>query len=502
VGATSIEDDIYPMGGFGFGERPAKPAGCGLPICDSAQILPTDLYCRDHDRFLPFSRLTSAGRVFAVALVAFLVYGSVELTALLDSAVPVSLAYILVALGAIALPLRNFLTTCWVTVVLWLAISGLALSFQFTDTHFHAVTAATFLLVVMTATTLLSMFYAGPLDEDAVGIASGLVARGVIGVIGAVAIGFASALAGKAWRAEGLPVGRVAFFAAVILGAGSIVTAIVGGFVHGAMRIRRDVRGIQGPRRLKPVTWRVSVSSPRPRQGRSPIDRIAEVVTLALHRTSAMVTKALVSVCRVSVNFLLTAANVLVARAVDLINWGVKALVLTLRCIAAGVADTIWLGYRALVSAVMSVLWAATFVLVPVGALAGAGLFLVGSAEETRRYIAAGSLSVLLRIIVLQLMALGLATVAWITLASQPWRESQRSAQRSANGTAPYLLLFVAAGGWLLGLPGTLGHGPIRVGFLTLTSTGLIVVALLLRPLLNRVQSQAGDDAGDHPAQG
>jgi hypothetical protein len=50
----------------------------------------------------------------------------------------------------------------------------------------------------------------------------------------------------------------------------------------------------------------------------------------------------------------------------------------------------------------------------------------------------------------------------------------------------------VAAGGWLLGLPGTFGYGPIRVGFLTLTSTALIIVALVLRPLLNRVQGQSG----------
>jgi uncharacterized membrane protein YhaH (DUF805 family) len=138
----------------------------------------------------------------------------------------------------------------------------------------------------------------------------------------------------------------------------------------------------------------------------------------------------------------------------------------------------------------VALVWAAIFVLVPVSALAGAGLLVAISADETRRYIATGALSVLLQIIVVQFLALLLATVAWIMLASQRRRDSLASAQSSATITVPYLLLFVAAGGWLLGLPGTFGHGPIRVGFLTLTSTALIVVALVLRPWLNRMQAR------------
>jgi hypothetical protein len=73
-------------------------------------------------------------------------------------------------------------------------------------------------------------------------------------------------------------------------------------------------------------------------------------------------------------------------------------------------------------------------------------------------------------------------------------RDSRVSAKSSATITAPYLLLFVAAGGWLLGLPGTFGYGPIRVGFLTLTSTALIVIALVLRP-----RSAAGQGHGGLP---
>jgi hypothetical protein len=106
-----------------------------------------------------------------------------------------------------------------VTAALWLAISGLALAFPLTDAHFHPVAAAAFLLVVMTGTTLLSMFYAAPLDEDAAGIASGLAVRQLLGAMGALAIGFASPLADRVWQAQGPAIGRVAFFAAAILAA-------------------------------------------------------------------------------------------------------------------------------------------------------------------------------------------------------------------------------------------------------------------------------------------
>jgi hypothetical protein len=84
------------------------------------------------------------------------------------------------------------------------------LAFPLTDAHFHAVAAAAFLLVVMTGTTLLSMFYAAPLDQDVAGIASGLAVRLLLGAMGALAIGFASPLADRVWQAQGPAIGRVA----------------------------------------------------------------------------------------------------------------------------------------------------------------------------------------------------------------------------------------------------------------------------------------------------
>jgi hypothetical protein len=506
VAAIGVQDDIdrdtYSTGAFGFGERPEEAVGCDIEGCAAARIRPTDLYCK-HDRFLPFLRMSGAAKVFVVALVAFLVYGSVELTAQLDSAVPVNLGYILVGLGAIALPLRKFRRTCWMTAALWLAISGLALAFPLTDAHFHAVAATAFLLVVLTGTTLVSMFYAGPLDKDAAGVASGLAGRQLLGAMGALAIGLASPLADRVWQAQGPAIGRVAFFAAAILAAGTLVTAIVGGFVKSSKRpdADRDVWQKELPEKPEREPRRTKATAQRAHRERSQGGGIAGILVRVLERLADILVRAadwlwvllynMKEVIRtVSIHVLRTVAYVIKKLVFSFVNWVVNVLVLTWRYVAAGVMETVRLGRDVLKDAVLALAWATISVLVPVSALAGAGLLVASSADETRRYIATGALSVLLQIILVQFLALLLATVAWIMLASQGWGASRASAQNSATITAPYLLLFVAAGGWLLGLPGTFGYGPIRVGFLTLTSTALIVVALVLRPRLTQTPAQ------------
>jgi hypothetical protein len=278
----------------------------------------------------------------------------------------------------------------------------------------------------------------------------------------------------------------VAFFAAAILAAGTLVTAIVGGFVESAKRSDdRPVRQIGSPK--KPAR--------EPRRTKAPTARracqgILDILGQAADRLGVMLYNMKEVIRTVSIYVLRTVAYVIWKLVISLVNWVVKVLVLTWRHVAAGVKHTVRLGRDAVRDAVVALVWAAIFVLVPVSALAGAGLLVAISADETRRYIATGALSVLSQVIVVQFLALLLATVAWIMLASQRRRDSLASAQSFATITAPYLLLFVAAGGWLLGLPGTFGHGPIRVGFLTLTSTALIVVALVLRPWLNRMQAR------------
>jgi hypothetical protein len=500
LSATIAKLRLGPFGGFGSWEEHTEPSGCGLRDCDPRPISPTDLYCSSHDRFLLFSSMTSGGRVFTVMLLASLICGSFELVAYLRSSVPVDFAYVFIGLGVVALPLRSFKRTFTMTAVLWLVISGLSLAFQFTGTHFHVVTATAFLLGVTSA----SAFWAA-LDADGFamdiqnkndrpfpGGAVSLVACGLIGIAGSCVVGFAVFLTSHVWHGDESTFIQGAFWGAACFTVASVATATSVGFIYGTGRISRSVPAIKKPTRPKLKDWKVSLSSPKSRTVRNEVDRVSEVVTIAIFRTSEMALRMSVTLARATVNFLLVAGYILVRLLIEIANRIFRLIVLTIRSVVAALTTTALVIYQAWVIAYGGVAQATVNIGLPVGALAVTCLLVTGAAQETRRYIAIGSIGVLLDIIIRGVAAFALASVAWIALASEDWRRSRRSAQRSASITAPYILLFVAASGWLLGVPGTLGYGRIHVGWLTLISTGLIALAILLRPMLNRMDDQAG----------
>jgi hypothetical protein len=72
-----------------------------------------------------------------------------------------------------------------------------------------------------------------------------------------------------------------------------------------------------------------------------------------------------------------------------------------------------------------------------------------------------------------------LATLAWILLCGLPWRRYTASLVHSAGIASANGLLLLAVGGWVVGVPGLLGHGPIRVGWLTLAATAVLTAATL-----------------------
>ncbi len=499
LSTIAIWPKLGPFGGFGVWEKPANQSGCGLSGCDQKQILPTDLYCHSHDRFLPFSRMTNGERGFVIIFLAGLIYGSIELTAHLNSVIPVSLTYVLIGLCLISLPLRKFTGTFWTAVTLWLLVSAFGLAFQYAGRHFHVIISTAFLLILISVS---AVWAASEADEAAMAIykkisgaspggASSLVACGLIGVLASLAVALGVIINGRIWHGDESSITNGTFVAAVCFAAATILAAIAVGFIYGAGRIRRHVPVIKQPRRPSLKGWSVNLPKPAIRQASNVIDRISEAAILTVFRTSEIVLRASVALARGIVNFLLIAMYILVRLFVAVVNGITRILVLTLRAIAAALATAGRVVYRACVSASVGVVRVTVNMGLPVGAFAVASLLTIGSAKETRRYIMADSPGILLDTIGLISIALLLATIAWMALASQDWLRSQRSAQHSAGRTAPYVLLFVAIGGWLLGLPGTiLGYGRIHVGWVTLTSTGLIVMAIILRPVLNRIGSQ------------
>jgi hypothetical protein len=499
LSTTTTKSKLGPFGGFGVWERPGEQSGCGLPKCDKRLISPTDLYCHSHDRFLLFMELTSGERGFIIALLSVLIYGSVELTAQLNSVIPVDLSYTLIGLCVISLPLRKFAGTCWMAAVLWLLTSAFSLAFQFTGDHFRVVISTAFLLILV---SLSAVWAVSDADEASIAIhkripgpfpagAASLIACGLIGAVASLVVGLAAIGNARVWHGDESSITQGSFVAAACFMAASILVAIVIGFIFGTGRIRRDVPEIKQPRRPRLKDWSVHLSPPTRRPVYNVVDRISEAAILAIFRTSEIVLKASVSLARLTVNFLLIAMYILVRLLVAVANKIIRMVVLAFRTIVAAVAAAGRVFYRSCVSACEGIARVTVNLDLPVMTLAVASLLTAGAAEESRRYIVESSPRILLIVLVRVVIALLLATITWIALASQEWARSRRSAEHSAGRAAPYVLLFVAIGGWLLGLPGTLfGYGRIHVGWLTLTSTGLIVLAIILRPVLNRISSR------------
>jgi hypothetical protein len=159
------------VGGFGWPEKPGRIETCPQDGCVGGQILPTDLYCSNHDRFLPFVRnWTNATRMTAVVAVAALIYGCFALAAELNSWLPVFVVYAMIGLGAATFPLRLFPLTVRATILIWFVACAATLSYHLTGSHFRAIMVTTLLIAAACALGLHSgiLSVQATLDDETV----------------------------------------------------------------------------------------------------------------------------------------------------------------------------------------------------------------------------------------------------------------------------------------------------------------------------------------------
>jgi hypothetical protein len=101
-------------------EGPEPTVGCPAADCDTADMTAVDVYCRTHERFLPWVSDTPGRlRPVGVNLVRAAVCGAFVLTASLDSALPVALVGVGVGAAVVALPLRRYPTGVRFVNLLW-----------------------------------------------------------------------------------------------------------------------------------------------------------------------------------------------------------------------------------------------------------------------------------------------------------------------------------------------------------------------------------------------
>jgi hypothetical protein len=281
---------------------------------------------------------------------------------------------------------------------------------------------------------------------------------------------------------------------AVAVFALGLLSAVVAGFIDGAPRISRDIPGFRAWRGPKPVSWRVRRTTIRRRRIHTVVDRMGEVLRHALIRLADALRILSVASARTVANLFLTAIRLFVNGLIQCVNFIFRLIILVLRGIVAGIASTWWFCSNAARLVILYLLYAMVAAGLPVAALLLAAALVSESAGETRRYLISGSLVALLHFGVLAILGITALTTAWITLASQGLRLSLRSAGRSASITGPYALLLVAAGGWIVGLPGTFGHGRIHVGWVTLVSTSALAVAFVWSQFINKPQDEPEAD--------
>ncbi|MGN9909689.1 hypothetical protein ACTMTJ_19265 [Phytohabitans sp. LJ34] len=436
-------------------------AGCGEEGCDAELIDDVDVYCHSHDRFLPLAgaeprrlRPVLAFAWRAAVCLAFL------LTAAVDDALPVFLAAVALGGAVVALPLRRFGALAAYALAGWVLAGGGALLLQASDRgRLQLIWTA---LVVATAVAWLLQFAQDALERADVGSAAALVASVFAVAPAALAVSAAAVVPGARHLVD-LPTGvsNAVLVLACAAAALALLIATCGAIARtadwtlpyreGPFSRPDPPRRIATPRRRPPRRLTGAQQLPD-RIGRAVL-ALAETVAFAAHAATVMAGNALLRAwywCKVGF--------------VWAVNW-TWCWARAMTVIVAGAA-------RATLAAT---LLATRVVLVPVAALATAGWGALQFARNTTTYLTEGSLPGLFALLGAGALTAAALHVTWIALCRLPVLPAVRSAGRTASISGANGLLMVAAGGWAIGLLGTFHHGPIRVGWVTVTTTLLLV---------------------------
>ncbi|NEA32808.1 hypothetical protein [Streptomyces sp. SID13031] len=462
-------------------ERSTAVTGCQEEPCSVDDLSAVDLYCRDHDRLIPLSRyLQRRGSWIPVNLLRGAVCGAVVLAAGVESSVPLFILFVLAGLAIVAGPLYRFPVTMRTVIFVWL-LAGLAAGLL---PHFGHAAASLVRTIAVVLTLVLAMLYAGALawreQRSRGGAAAPAVTVAAFTAVPALAAGWFLAspsiglISVPDWVRHYLPIGVATGVAATLL------VAAIAGAVGGQARVNTFVAPLF-PVRREPwlVNWRVAVRRGSRSTARGAFDR-------ALAEFAARATAAIVATARGVANMLLRAAHIALVLAVRLANWICGLVVVACRRLAAAVRATAEILAEAALLA-WAVGWrTARVVVLPVLMLSAAAAGVAYGAIYTLRYLLGdgpGALGLLAVAAAGSVLAL---TVAWIALCDLPIAETSESWRRSVERVMPHLVVTLIAGAWVVGIPGTLGHGPIKVGSLTITSTVLLFVVLGVAQWRNR----------------
>ena len=158
---------------------------------------------------------------------------------------------------------------------------------------------------------------------------------------------------------------------------------------------------------------------------------------------------------------------------------------------------SLFLILRDAVRVFLSAAWVATrAVVIPTAGLVAGTWGTAAFARTALHYLTAGGWPQILPMLGYALSAAGSLTVVWLALCRLPLARSARSAVRSATVAGAWTLILIAIGGWVLGLLGMFGYGPVHIGPITLGSTAVLLSIGAVAILRDRVGSHG---APTHP---
>ncbi|MEU4294982.1 hypothetical protein AB0E63_42735 [Kribbella sp. NPDC026596] len=447
-------------------EQPVPRQGCWAGDCTEPEESPVDLYCAKHERVIPGSRINVGPRTrtFILNLLRFAICGAVLLAAGIGTSIPLFALFVVAGIAVGAGSLHRFPMTVKVVIGAWLLACLVAALLPLLSPGVESILRAVLAGLVL----VLAVIHAGAFAWATQGSYGGAAAItvGAFATVPAMAMGWVLTHPSVGFTTVPSWVRHWLLIAMVTGVVGAMLVAAIAGAVLGQSKVNTEVRA---PLSARPAPWVVHWKTSAPRRSkRNPWEQ-------ALLKFEARAKYVVVAMVRGIANLLLRAAHIVQVFVVRLINWVHRQMVIAVRRLKAAVVGTFGVIGRAVVLGLTVAGRTSQVIVLPALAVAAGAAGVVFGSDYALRYLRGEGLDVLGPLAIAVAGGFVALTLLWMALSGLPFSESRDSWLRSALLAAPQLIVMFTLGGWVVGLPGLFGPGPITVGPVTITSTALLV---------------------------
>jgi cbb3-type cytochrome oxidase subunit 3 len=472
-------------------EQPPFSKTCGHHGCTNAVSGPFDLFCAPTDGGGALHLLPLVGQKTAQTISVYALRSIFALLPLLaatsHSAIPLYVGACIAGVLILALPLRSFAVAGVLAPVLWICAIGVAASIREGQLDAAATNDVELTLVVLTLAVLLGTVFMrrgpeGDRDLTLCGISTGLA---VVLVTGALCIAFTLGFANVTKT-----VPHILLIACISAAGGVFTTAVIASLVRGVRSVKH-MRRFTRPGQLEPKPFRQPIP---PRAGAQ------DVLSRLLFRLQWIfirIATAAVEAVNSAVRLICGVVNLMVLWVALAVHYCKLVFVWIAKLLAAAADETVRTinaAARALAEALSR--WAQTTAL-GVALFAAAAGAAANACSLFRSYLDGGTLPHAILSIVLALLAIVALAMVWWALTRRPARDVAKAAQRNAEAAGPVIFITLVALGWIDGIVGILGYGPMRPGWLTVAGTVVLMLGLVVAYRNNRSEDLS---AAEHDA--